>query len=170
MFVVFFPFEIGDPYSNVAYLKWILAVGLSTWGISSKLVRSQVLLIKEKPYIETARASGAGDGRVLLHYILPEAFSIIASSVIYTVAIVLSVQSSLDVFGFRRFIWSRSPDLPPVTTAPFVSWGTMLSYGTMYARLEAWWTVLPPAFCIVLLGLSLTLIGNKVADALNPKL
>jgi ABC-type dipeptide/oligopeptide/nickel transport system permease subunit len=130
-----------------------------------------VILAKEKPSIEAAKAIGANDRHILWHYVLPEAIPVMVSSVVYIATIVLAMQSTLDYFGFRRNWWSHSLDAPALKSAPYVSWGTILSYGTINASLVMpWWTLLPAAFCIALLGLSMVLISNKVADALNPEL
>jgi peptide/nickel transport system permease protein len=160
---LFFPIETGS-------LKWILAVGLSTWAIVAKIVRSQVLVTMEKPYIESARAVGASDMRIFLTCILPDIANIIAANIVYVVSIVMAIQTSLDFFGFKRFLWSRGPELPPVLIAPVISWGSLLSYNiTSFLALETWWTVIPPLVCLMLLGLSLILIGNKLHEVLNPE-
>jgi ABC-type dipeptide/oligopeptide/nickel transport system permease subunit len=160
--VLFFPIETGS-------LKWILAVGLSTWAIMAKIVRSQVLVTREKTYIESAKALGASDTRIFLSYILPDAMGVIAANVVYIAGLVILIQTTLDFFGFKRFLWSKSPDLRPVTIAPTLSWGSMLSYSMpTFLSLKTWWAVVPPLACIVLLGLALILIGNKITELLNP--
>jgi peptide/nickel transport system permease protein len=174
IFVVFFPLEIGELYYDFrAVFRWILAIGLSTWAITAKLVKSQVILAKERPYVEASKAMGANDRHILWHYILPEAVPVMVSSVVYIATIVLAMQSTLDFFGFRRRVWApHSPSAPTMTNAPFVSWGTLLSYSTVSTSGYTfyWWTIVPAAFCIAFLGLAMVLIGNKVADALNPEL
>ncbi|NWG10466.1 ABC transporter permease [Candidatus Bathyarchaeota archaeon] len=160
--IVFFPIETGS-------LKWILAVGLSTWAIMAKIVRSQVLVTREKTYIESAKALGASDSRIFLSYILPDVMGVIAANMVYIAGLVILIQTTLDFFGFKRFLWSKDPGLPPVTVAPTLSWGSILAYNMpTFLSLDTWWVVLPPLSCIVLLGLSLILVGNKVTELLNP--
>ena len=114
---------------------------------------------------------GANDRHILWHYILPDVIPVMVSSVVYIATIVLATQSTLDFFGFRQMRWSSSPDFGPLSIAPYVSWGTLLSYGTTNQTLSLnWWPIVPPALCIALLGLAMVLICNKVADALNPEL
>lgn len=173
VFVMFFPLEIGTTYYDIrAVFRWVLAIGFSTWAITAKFVRSQVVLAKERPSVEAARAMGAGDRHILWHYILPEALPVMVSSVVYIATIVLAMQSTLDFFGFRRRTWAgANPDAPALKFAPYVSWGTLLSYSTISQSLTLfWWTIVPPAFCIALLGLAMVLVSNKMADALNPEL
>jgi len=173
VFIIFFPLEIGEVYYDIrAVFRWVLAVGFSTWAITAKLVRSQVILAKERANVEAARAMGANDRHIIWHYILPEAIPVMVSSIVYVATIVLAMQSTLDLFGFRRYFWSKNLEtLPPLKNAPYISWGTLLSYSTFNASLSMnWWMLIPPATCIALLGLAMVLVSNKVADTLNPEL
>jgi peptide/nickel transport system permease protein len=162
--VLFFPIETES-------LKWVLAVGLSAWAIVAKVVRSQVLVTREKPYFESAKAVGVGKIRIFLFYILPDAMGVIAANMVYVAGIIIAIQTSLDFFGFKRFLWSRDPEVRPVMIAPTLNWGSMLSYNlSSFLSLHTWWTVVPPLVCITLLGLSLILIGNKTTEVLNPQI
>jgi ABC-type dipeptide/oligopeptide/nickel transport system permease subunit len=161
VFAVYFPLEPG-------YGKWILSVGLATWGITAKMTRSQVLTAREKAHIEAARSAGAKDRYIIFHYILPDAFPIIASSVVYTAALVISLQSTLDFFGFRRDLWSL---INPVLSPPVLTWGSLISYSSAaFFAGNAWWVVVPPAICMALLGLSVVFVADSIVYALNPQL
>ncbi|MHA1833248.1 MAG: ABC transporter permease subunit [Candidatus Baldrarchaeia archaeon] len=163
IFVVYFPMEPGT-------IKWILAVGVASWGIIAKMVKSQVLTVKEKAYIETAKAAGASNRYIMIHHLLPELLPVLASSLVYTSGLILALQSSLDFFGFRRLTWSR---IEEVRSPSVISWGSMLSYSTINTSFivsNIWWTVLPPAFCLALLGLSIVFVINKLIYAINPQL
>lgn len=171
VFVVSVGFYLVGPRGLETHpFKWIIPVGLATWGVTAKLVRSHVLTIRERAYVDTARAAGASDRYIWLHYIFPEAFSAVASSMIYVVAVIISIQSSLDYLGFYRFFTDpgASKEAPP-----FISWGNMLSYSSAsFAQTHGaiWWTVIPPLLCIAALGLCLIIVSDRVAYALNPKL
>ena len=159
--VVYFPMPPNP-------IKWIMAVGLTTWTVTAKLVRAQVISAKEKPFIEASRAAGAGDSYILFRRLLPECIPAVASSMLFVVVTALSIQSCLDYLGFQRKLWSR---IEAVTRAPYPSWGTILSYGVeSYFPLKQWWLVFPPGICIALLGLALVAIGNKIIEVTNPKL
>lgn len=159
--VVYFPMPASP-------IKWIVAVGLTTWTVTAKLVRAQVISAKERPFIEAARAAGAGDRYVVFRCLLPESIPAAASSVLFVVVTALSIQSCLDYLGFERKLWSR---VEAVTRWPYLSWGTILSYGVeSYFPLKQWWLVFPPGICIALLGLALVAIGNKIIEVTNPKL
>jgi peptide/nickel transport system permease protein len=159
--VVYFPLEPG-------YLKWILSVGVATWGITAKIARSQVLTIRERAYIEAAKSSGAKSRYIILHYVLPEAFPVIASSMIYTAALIISLQSTLDFFGFRLGLGSS---IDPVKTPNVITWGSLMSFGkSAFTVANTWWIVIPPAVCMALLGLSIVFVADATAYASSPHL
>jgi len=161
IFVVYFPLEPG-------YLKWIIAVGVATWGITAKIARSQVLTIREKAYIEAAKSSGAKDKHIIFRYVLPEAFPVIASSMIYTAALIISLQSTLDFFGFRLGLGSS---IDPVRTPSVITWGSLMSFGkSAFYVGNAWWIPIPPAICMALLGLSIVFVADAIAYASSPQL
>jgi len=160
---LFFPIEAGS-------LKWIISIGLSTWAIVAKIVRSQVLVTREKAYIESAKAVGAGKARIFLNYVLPDTIGVVAANMLYIAGIIVLIQTTLDFLGFKRFLFSKDPELRPVTISPVLSWGSMLSYNLpTFLSLKTWWVVVPPVTCIILLGLSLVLIGNKITYVMNPQ-
>lgn len=161
IFVIFFPIELGFP-------KWIITVGIATWGITAKIAKSQAITIKERAYIEAARAAGAGNRYIIRNYILPEAFHVIASSIIYTAALIISLQSALDYFGFRRSLWSLTD---PAKTPNVITWGSTMGYSTTaFFAGGSWWIVMPAAICMVLLDLSIVFVADAMAYALNPQL
>ena len=161
---LFFPIETGS-------LRWIISVGLSTWAIVAKVVRSQVLVTREKAYVESAKAVGVGKARTFLNYVLPDTIGVIAANMLYIAGIVVLIQTSLEFFGFKRFLFSKDPELRPVTIAPALSWGSMLSFNLpTFLSIKTWWVVAPPLICLILLGLSLVLIGNKITEVMNPQI
>ena len=136
----------------------ILIIGLTGWSPTARLVRSQVLSLKERQYVERARAIGASDMSILRRHILPNAFPLVFANTILIVAVSILSESTLSFLGFR-----------PVGT---VTWGTMLSYASDVGaiRLGLHWWILAPGICIVLVVLGFTLIGYALDDILNPKL
>ncbi len=159
----FFPMEPSS-------LKWVLAVGLSTWAIVAKVVRAQTLVTREKAYIEAAKALGASKTRILIYHVFPDTIGVIAANIIYVTGLVIMIQTSLDFFGFKRYLFSTDPNVIPVKVAPVLTWGSMLSYSASgIINLGIWWTAIPPITCIALFGISLVLIGNKIADIFSPQ-
>ncbi len=159
---VYFP--LGSVFTRTMW-----AIGFTMWAIPAKLVRAQIISIKDRPFIEAAKAAGAGNTRILFRHLLPECLPAIASSTLFVVVTTLTIQSMLDYIGFQRRLWDR---INPVLVAPYLSWGTILSYssGTVYLAGSRWWLIFPPAICIALLGLALIAMGNKLIEVANPKL
>jgi ABC-type dipeptide/oligopeptide/nickel transport system permease component len=178
-FVGFFPtgFEInliegGFDTWLIIVSRSIILTGIATWGITAKLVKSKVISIKEKEYIESAKAIGASDGHILFKHIFPEAIRVAFSSLIYTAVIAITIQSGLDILGYGnpwRINLSKAEKLLGTPKSPIITWGTMLSWSFFYgASLKPWWTIFPPGLSLVLLTLSLIFIGDVFSDYLNP--
>ncbi len=148
-------------------LKWLFAIGLTTWPFTAKLVRAAVISAKDRPFIEASRAAGAGDRHIMLRCLIPDCVPAAASSLPLLAVTALSIQSSLDFLGFERSLWSR---IDPVLLAPYTSWGTILSYEAPSFLVKHWWIIFPPAICIALLSLALIAIGNKIIEVTNPRL
>ena len=157
-----------DP-TGVGPLKWILAIGLTTWTFTAKLVRADVISAKQKAFIEASRASGAGDFHIVFRSLLPYCVPAAASSMPLLAVTALTMQSSLDFLGFGRNLWSRTD---PVLLPPYISWGTVLGYHAQSISPSniGWWLVFPPAICMALLVLALIAIGNKVMEVAYPRL
>jgi peptide/nickel transport system permease protein len=167
---VYFP-DIGSTPAGVSPLKWILAIGLTTWTFTAKLVRAEVISAKHKAFVEASRASGAGDFHIVFRSLFPYCVPAAASSMPLLAVTALTVQSSLDFLGFGRSLWSsvEAKMLPP-----YWSWGTILGYHYQIIGVARgntfWWIVFPPAICIALLVLALIAIGNKVMEVAYPRL
>jgi peptide/nickel transport system permease protein len=136
----------------------ILIIGLTGWSGTARLVRAQVMSIRERQYIERAKAIGAADGHIISKHILPNVFPLVFANTILTVAGSILAEASLSFLQMR-----------PVGV---VTWGTMLSYastaGAFQIGLE-WW-ILAPGLCIVALVLGFTLLGYALDEIMNPKL
>ena len=136
----------------------ILIIGLTGWSGTARLVRAQVMSIRERQYIERAKAIGAADGHIISKHILPNVFPLVFANTILTVAGSILAEASLSFLQMR-----------PVGV---VTWGTMLSYastaGAFQIGLE-WW-ILAPGLCIVALVLGFTLLGYALDEVMNPKL
>jgi peptide/nickel transport system permease protein len=122
-----------------------------------RIVRSQVLTIKELPYTEAARASGAKRRTLLLHYILP---NVVPSIVV--VATVNFADSILTAAGLTFVGLGVGIDIP--------DWGWDLTQGRVLLPSGVWWVITFPGIMIVLLALGFTLIGEGLSELLTPRL
>jgi peptide/nickel transport system permease protein len=139
---------------------WIIAlvIGLTTWAGTARVVRAQVLTVKTRPYVERARALGASNMRLIGRHILPNVFPLIFANTVLVVAVAILTETTLSFLGLGD---------------PFnISWGTMLE--NAFARgaitLGAWWYLIPPGVCIVLVVLGFTMCGHALDEVFDPRL
>jgi peptide/nickel transport system permease protein len=136
----------------------ILVIGVTSWPGTARLVRSQVLSVRERPYVERARALGGGNWHMIVHHILPNVMPVIFANTILTIAIAILSESALSFLGLGD------------PTSP--SWGTLLenAFEAGATTLGAWWWIGAPGVCIVLVVLGFTMCGFALDDIINPKI
>ncbi len=136
----------------------IIVIGVTSWASTSRLVRSQTLSVRERPFVERARALGASDWHLVTRHIMPNVFPVIFANTILVVAIAILSESTLDFLGLG------DPNR--------VTWGTMLdnAYGHSAAISGGWGWVLAPGLAIVLVVLAFTMCGYALDEVLNPRL
>lgn len=137
-------------------LSVILVIGLTSWMSSARIVRSEFLRYRHETFVSAARAVGAGDGRILLRHVLPQAIPSIIVSATLGVAFAILVESAISFLGLGI--------QPPTPT-----WGNMLMSAQMYI-----WTAprmaIYPGMMILLTVLSYNVFGDGLRDALDPRL
>jgi peptide/nickel transport system permease protein len=137
--------------------KIILVIGLLYWTYMARLVRSQVLSIKERQFILRARAIGAGSLRIITRHIFPQVLPLIIAQGVMDTSTAIIAESSLSFLGLG------DPTL--------VSWGMMLHFAFERAISRmAWWFLLPPGIAIVWVSVGLVLIGTALEEIVNPRL
>lgn len=135
----------------------ILAIVLITWRNSSRVIRSQVLSLKNRTFIEAAKLSGASHWRIIYKHIAPNVMPLSLVYVSTTMASAIMTESSLSFLGFGD----------PLQ----VSWGKILyACYSSQAMFKAWWWMIPPGIAITLLVLSGYLMGRAFEEIANPKL
>jgi ABC-type dipeptide/oligopeptide/nickel transport system permease subunit len=134
----------------------ILLMGLLGWNGFARLVRSQVLSLKERPFVEAAKAVGAGTGHIIFRHIVPNVMSLVYIALATSVPGAVTAEAALSWLGFYD--------------PKRMSWGRML-FGIFEAgAVRNWWWVIAPGLCISLLAVSFILLGFALDDILNPKL
>ncbi len=139
---------------------WLIVavIGLVSWPNTARVIRSQVLTIRQSGYVESARALGADDGWLMLRHILPNVMPLILAKFVLVVAVAMLMEASLSFLGLGD----------PSTK----SWGMMLRYA--YARggfvRGLWWWYTPPGLCIGLCILGLMFISFGVEAKSDPRL
>ena len=136
----------------------IMVIGLLYWTSTARLIRSQVLTIKERQFVARARAIGAGHGHIIRKHILPQIMPLIVANTVLTISTAILVESGLSFLGLG------DPTKP--------SWGAMLNFAFDRSAVTngAWWFYLPPGFAIVWVTLGCVLLGNVLEEMLNPRL
>jgi peptide/nickel transport system permease protein len=135
----------------------VVVIGVTSWASTARVLRSQVLSIKERAFVDRARVIGAGGGHIMRHHLLPNVVNLIIANTVLTFAGAVLTETTL------AFIGLGDPFQP--------SWGQVLNDAQTVGApsLGAWWWVAGPATCIVLVVLAFTLVGNALDDILNPR-
>ena len=136
----------------------ILVIGLTTWPSTARLVRSQALSVKERPYVERARALGASNWHLVTRHLLPNVMPVIMANTVVIVAIAILSETALSFLGLGD----------PLSK----SWGLILEQASTggAASQGAWWWLGAPGLCIVLVVLAFTMIGFALDQIINPRL
>ncbi len=134
----------------------ILIIGFLGWMGFARVIRSQILSLKERPFIEAARAAGAGTRHILTKHMFPNVVSLTY------VNLALSVPAAILTEAALSFLGLGDPSSP--------SWGQILSRAQEDNALSVWWWVVPPGIAIALVSLSFVLIGYALDELFNPKL
>jgi len=137
---------------------WIimLVIGVTSWMGVARLVRAEVLSIKERDYIMAARSIGASDMRIIFRHILPNAAAPMLVAATLGVGGAILTESALSFLGI-----GVQPPIP--------SWGNILTSGKDYLEF-AWWLSLFPGLAILVTVLAYNLLGEGIRDALDPRL
>lgn len=136
----------------------IIAISVLLWRETARVVRSEVITIKDLEMIDAARAAGASDNRILLHHILPK---VLPTTVLYSV---FAIGWAILTEAGLSFLGLGDPDS--------ISWGRMLqnAYISQALDRELWWWIIPPGLCIAGLVASVYFISQGVEEVVNPKL
>jgi len=139
-------------------LTIVIVLTVTGWSWGARVLRAQTLSMRNRDYVEAARASGETTLRIIFFEILPNEISIVAAELLGTVIYAILAETGLEFLG-----------LGDITST---SWGTMLYWaGNNDALLlGAWWWFLPPGLCIAVLGAGLAFINFGIDEVANPRL
>lgn len=133
----------------------IFVIAAFTWAIIGRIVRGQVLSIREKEYVEAARSLGSSDVRIMAVDVLP---NLVAPIIVYSTLLIpinIVFEATLSFLGLGV--------LPPIAT-----WGNMLSDSVKFYQV-AWWFVIFPGLALLVTTLAFNLLGDGLRDALDPR-
>jgi peptide/nickel transport system permease protein len=135
----------------------VIVVGITSWSSTARIIRSQTLSLKERPFVDRARVVGAGSGHIMARHILPNVVNLIVANAVLVFAGAVLTETTLSFVGLG------DPFQP--------SWGQLLNAAEEVGApgLGAWWMFVPPGVCIVLVVFAFTLLGSALDDILNPR-
>jgi peptide/nickel transport system permease protein len=161
--VIFFLGQNPTLFKGIYYWIILLFVALS-WPTVTRIVRSQVLIVKERAFVEASRALGGGSGHIMTKHILPNVLGLVYAQTALLVPGFILTEAALDFLAVA---------VHPVNT---ITWGIMLTDALNNAALTnaavdyAWWWFLPPGIAIALLSLAFVMVGYALDNVFNPKL
>lgn len=136
----------------------ILIIGLLSWAVVARTVRSQAKSLRGRAYVQRAQAIGVGHVWIILQHVLPQIAPLLLAVTIFAIAEAILVETAIAFLGLGD---------PTV-----ISWGRLIQNafeGQAISR-EAWWAIVPPGLAVGTLILSCMLIGRALDERLNPRL
>lgn len=137
-----------------SFVNLVLVLGFEGWARFARIVRGNVLSLREKEFVDAARAIGVTAPGIMLHHLLPNTGTSIIIYLTFDFARLLLLESALSFLGLG-------------VQPPTPSWGAMIADGRQYL-FEAWWNAALPGLAIVLAVLSFNFLGDGLRDALDP--
>ncbi|MGW7464359.1 ABC transporter permease [Streptomyces xantholiticus] len=136
----------------------IIAIGVTSWPTTARLVRAQTIAVESRPYIERAKALGGGHGHIMNRHVLPNVMPLVLAQTTLGISSAILTEATLAFLGLGD---------PTV-----VSWGGMLQDAREAGAVSSghWWYLAPPGIAIALVALAFTLCGRAIESVLNPKL
>jgi len=151
LFAILFVVVLGGSLTTT-----VIAVALVLWARYARVIRGEVLSLRERDFIAQARIAGASSTRIILVHLLPNVLNTLVVLLSLQVGWVIIVEASLSFLG---------AGVPP----PIPTWGSMIAEGRDYIA-SAWWVSFFPGLAILATVLSFNLLGDWLRDALDPKL
>lgn len=151
LFAIVIMFVLGTGVINV-----FVAIGFVGWTSVARVIRSQVIQLKENEYVEAARASGGSDRQIILRHMIPNCLS--------TIIVIITMEIPADIMYEASLSFLGLGVQPPES-----SWGQMISVSRTYLRTNVGYALFP-GLALVLTVLAFNLLGDALRDALDPKL
>ncbi len=142
---------------GASVLSLSLVIGFFAWQVPARLVRGEVLTLRERDFVLAARTAGAGSWRLISRHLLPNALGVVIVNVTFQVADAILAVAYVGFLGFGLHY-------------PNVDWGDMLSEGSTFLQDGYWWLIYPVGACIVLTVMALNFIGDALRDAMDVRL
>jgi ABC-type dipeptide/oligopeptide/nickel transport system permease subunit len=142
---------------SASVLEESLLLGFFSWLVPSRLMRGEVLTLRERDFVWAARVMGSGRARLVYKHLIPNALSVVIVNVTFLVADSILALAFLGFLGFGL-------------QYPAASWGDMLGNADTYVSNGQWWLVYPVGICLVAVVMACNLIGDALRDAFDVRL
>ena len=142
---------------GASVLSLSLVIGFFAWQVPARLVRGEVLTLRERDFVLAARTAGSTSWRLISRHLLPNALGVVIVNVTFQVADAILAVAYIGFLGFGLHF-------------PNVDWGDMLSNGIEYLQDGYWWLIYPVGACIVLTVMALNFIGDALRDSMDVRL
>jgi ABC-type dipeptide/oligopeptide/nickel transport system permease subunit len=142
---------------GASVLSLSLVIGGFSWQVPARLVRGEVLTIRERDFVLAARTAGSGRWRLIRSHLLPNSLGVMIVNVTFQVADAILAVAYVGFLGFGLHY-------------PNLDWGDMISDGVGYMQDGYWWLIYPVGVCIVLTVMALNFIGDALRDSLDVRL
>jgi peptide/nickel transport system permease protein len=133
----------------------VLVLGLTGWERYARVVRAEVLALREREFVQAARALGVSNTRIIFRHILPNTFSLVIVMATLQTAQAILAEAALSFLGLG-------------TGLTYPSWGQMIALGRDFVNV-AWWMTTFPGLAILLTVLAINLVGDRIRDVLDPR-
>jgi peptide/nickel transport system permease protein len=136
----------------------IIIIGVIYWTSTARVLRAQVKSVRERVYVQRARALGAGNSRLIVRHVLPQAMPLLIANTVIFIAYAIFAETFISFLGLGD----------PST----VSWGRLIenAFNDDAVLNNAWWAIVPPGICVAIVVLACAMAGQAMEDALNPRL
>jgi peptide/nickel transport system permease protein len=134
----------------------VTVLGLTSWPAGARIVRGEVLSLRNRDFVVSARTVGAGDARILVRHLVPNFISVVIVQATIRVAVNILLEASLSYLGLG-------------VAPPDASWGNMVADGKAVMR-TAWWVAAFPGALIFLTVMSFNMVGDGLRDAFDPRM
>ena len=142
---------------GASVLSLSLVIGFFAWQVPARLVRGEVLTLRERDFVLAARTAGSTSWRLISRHLLPNALGVVIVNVTFQVADAILAVAYIGFLGFGLHF-------------PNVDWGDQLSAGTEYLQDGYWWLIYPVGACIVLTVMALNFMGDALRDSMDVRL
>jgi peptide/nickel transport system permease protein len=148
---------LREAFAGKEALSLAILLGTLLWGTLARIVRAEFLSLREKEFVEAARAAGARDRRIIFRHILPNALSPIIVNATLVIGTAIILEAALSFLGFG-------------VVPPTPAWGQMAANGGRLAvgGSGSWWLVVFPSAALIITVLAVNFLGDGLRDALDP--